>query len=65
MGKDYEIETRAMNEAYEACCEHCKNKYWEICGGITRCFGRIEGCNKVMKKYEERFYKWTDRINGY
>ena len=63
MDKDYVIETQAMYEAREACCEHCSKRYWESCTGITRSFGRVEGCNKVMKKYEERFYKWTNRIN--
>ena len=63
--KQWQIETNAMNEARERCCEHCSKKYWECCTGITRHFGRIEGCEKVMNKYAERYMKWTDRINGY
>lgn len=65
MDDTYEIERQAMNEAYERCCEHCNKKYWECCTGIRRSFGRVEGCNKVMEKYAERYAKWTDRINGY
>jgi len=65
MDKDYEIETRAMYEAREACCEHCSKRYWEACTGITRSLGRVEGCKKVIEKYTERFNKWTNKIYRY
>lgn len=61
----WDIETQAMNEAHEKCCEHCSKKYWECCTGITRRFGRVDGCKEVIEKYAERLGKLTDRINGY
>ena len=63
--KQWEVETNSMNEARERCCEHCNKKYWEACTGITRRFGRVDGCKKVMEKYAERYAKWTDRVYKY
>lgn len=65
--KEWEIETQAMNEAWERCCKHCSKKYWECCTGIGRSFGigRVEGCKKVMEIYAERYSNWTDRVYKY
>lgn len=59
--KDYEIAHQAMLEAYESCCRNCNKKYWEACFGIRMQFGRVEGCNRALEKYGERYGKLTDR----
>lgn len=59
--KDYEIAHQSMLEAYESCCRNCNKKYWEACTGIAMRFGRVEGCNRALEKYSERFDKWTNR----
>ena len=47
--KDYEIETRAMNEAYEACCEICNSKVRFWCKVIRKIEDwPIEIINKLL-----------------
>lgn len=60
-----DIERQALYEAYERCCENCMKKYFEECCGIGIWFGRVDGCDKVIEKYTERFNKLSCLKNKY